>query len=98
MRVAYTPFNEKEFIERLKYDVGDVLSMGDGLGDINIFRRHKLSKGSGAFSNLILRYGKKLLPYLKKLLLPAAKEFGYDVIGDVDEHEALTAMRTASTS
>ena len=88
MRVAYHPLSEREFVERLKHDVGDVLTMGDGLGDINIFRKHRLTKGSGAFSNLILKYGKRLLPYLKKFLWPAAKEFGRDVMGDVASGDA----------
>ena len=89
MRVPYAPLNEKEFLAQLNQDIGDIVALGDGLGDINIFRRHRLSKGSGAFSNLLLRYGKRILPYLKKILWPAAKEFGQDVIGDVTSGDAI---------
>ena len=83
MRVGYKPLDERAFLERLKYDVDDSLTMGNGLGDINIFRKHKLHRGTGLFSDIVLKYGKKILPYLQKYLWPAAKQFGQNVARDV---------------
>ena len=95
MRVAYRPLNERQFMEHLHKDVGDILAMGSGLGDINIFKKHHLTKGSGAFSNFILKYGKKILPYVKNLLWPAAKEFGGEVMDDITsgKHSLKTSLK-----
>ena len=82
MRVAYHPLDEKSFYDRLKYDNG-ILSSGNGLGDITIFRRQRLHRGSGAFTNIILKYGRRILPYLQKYLWPASKQFGKNVASDM---------------
>ena len=83
MRVAYVPLNEKDFLKSLQYGHPNILTLGNGLGDINIFRDRRLRRGSGAFTNLVFKYGRKLLPYLQKYLWPAAKEFGKNVASDV---------------
>ena len=84
MRVPFSLMDEKAFLESLKHDVGDVVSAGGGgFGDVTIFRKHRVNRGSGAFSNIILKYGKKVLPYLKRYLWPEVKKFGIDVVGDM---------------
>ena len=85
MRVAYTTLNEKDFLRSLQYSQHHpILSVGNGLGDITIFRKHRpLHRGTGPLTNIIFRYGSKLLPYLQKYLWPVAKEFGKNVAKDV---------------
>ena len=84
MRVAYKPLDEKDFLKTQEYyRHNNILTLGNGIGDINIFRDRRLRKGSGVFTDLIFKYGRKLMPYLQKYLWPAAKEFGKNVAGDV---------------
>ena len=84
MRTPYQPLNERDYLRsQLQYGHNNILTLGNGIGDIQIFRDRRLRRGSGAFTNLILRYGKQMLPYLQKYLWPAAKEFGKNVAGDV---------------
>ena len=82
MRVAYTPLDEKEFQNSIHY-AGNHISIGNGPGDITIFRKYKLNKGHGAITNAILKHGKRILPYLKQYLWPTAKQFGKDVAMDM---------------
>ena len=69
MRVAYKPLDEKEFLKTQEYyRHNNILTLGNGIGDINIFRDRRLRKGSGVFTDLIFKYGRKLMPYLQKYL------------------------------
>ena len=83
MRVAYTPLDEKEFQNSIHVAATNQLSIGNGPGDITIFRKYKLNKGHGAITNAILKHGKRILPYLKQYLWPTAKQFGKDVAMDM---------------
>lgn len=89
MRVKYQTLGEKEFIELLKGRKG-VLTYGNGLNDINVFKRYNLRKGSGQlnighgiFTNILAKYGPRIVPFLQKYLLPAAKQMGSNVAADV---------------
>merc|ERR1712121_420119 len=62
-------------------------------GDINIFRRYRpnrLSKGQGLWS-ILSQIGRRALPFLKKWVLPSAKEYGKNVLSDVRAGRALKA-------
>ena len=67
-----------------------VLTYGNGLNDINVFKRYKLRNGSGQlnvghsiFTNILAKYGPRIVPFLQKYLLPAAKQMGSNVASDV---------------
>ena len=83
MRVAYSPLNERDFLKSRQYGRVNILTFGNGFGDITIFRDRRLHRGSGPFTNFIFKYGKKVLPYLQKYIWPATKEFGKNVLSDV---------------
>merc|ERR1712212_581668 len=52
--------------------------------DINIFRRRKMvSQGDGFLANVLSKYGPKIFPFLKRYILPAAKQMGSDVLSDM---------------
>merc|ERR1712212_452721 len=52
--------------------------------DINIFRRRKrVSQGNGFLANVLSKYGPKMFPFLKRYILPAAKQMGSDVLSDM---------------
>ena len=89
MRVKYQTLGEREFLELLK-DSRGLLTYGNGLNDINVFKRHKLTKasgnlnvGHGIFANILAKYGPRIVPFIKKYLLPVAKQMGTNVASDV---------------
>ena len=83
MRVAYKPLDERDYLRSQQYNNHNILTLGSGIGDINIFRDRRLKRGSNAFTNLIFKWGKKVIPFLQKYLLPEAKEFTKNMAGDV---------------
>ena len=84
MRTPYKPLNERDYLRsQHQYGHKNILTLGNGIGDITIFRDRRLRKGTGAFTNLIFKYGRKILPHLQKFLWPSIKEFGKNVAGDV---------------
>ena len=89
MRVKFQSLGEKECLELLQKN-SSFLTYGNGLSDINVFKRHKLTKasghlnvGHGIFTNILAKYGPKILPFVKKYLIPVAKEMGANVASDV---------------
>ena len=84
MRTTYKPLNERDYLRsQLQYGHNNILTLGNGIGDITIFRDRRLRRGTGAFTNLIFKYGRKILPHLQKFLWPSIKEFSKNVAGDV---------------
>ena len=84
MRTPYKPLNERDYLRsQQQYGHNNILTLGNGIGDITIFKDRRLRKGTGAFTNLIFKYGRKILPYLSKFLWPSVKEFSKNVAGDV---------------
>ena len=84
MRVPAPILDEKEFTRLLKENPVLLTSAGHGLHDINIFRRRKrVSQGDGFLGNVLSKYGPKIFPFLKKYILPAAKQMGSDVLSDM---------------
>ena len=84
MRTPYKPLNERDYLRsQLQYGHNNILTLGNGIGDITIFRDRRLRRGTGAFTNLIFKYGRKILPHLQKFLWPSIKEFSKNVAGDV---------------
>ena len=86
MRIPYRPLSEQQYVELLKNNPV-ILTSGSGLKEINIFRKRQrgqqLRHGNGFISNIITKYGPKLLPLLRKYIFPAVKQFGKDVVNDV---------------
>ena len=80
MRVPYHTLTASQFDECLKSY--PYLTRGAGIEDINIFRKKNLQHGDG-LANILATYGPRLIPLLKKYLLPAAKEFGKGVALDL---------------
>ena len=84
MRVPAPILDEKEFLRLVKENPVFLTSAGHGLHDINIFRRRKrVSQGDGFLGNVLSKYGPKIFPFLKKYILPAAKQMGSDVLSDM---------------
>ena len=42
-----------------------------------------MSQGDGFLGNVLSKYGPKIFPFLKKYILPAAKQMGSDVLSDM---------------
>ena len=83
MRVPAPILDEKEFL-RLVKENPVFLTSGNGIHDINIFRRRKrVSQGDGFLGNVLSKYGPKIFPFLKKYIFPAAKQMGGDMISDI---------------
>ena len=83
MRVPAPILDEKEFL-RLVKENPVFLTSGHGIHDINIFRRRKrVSQGDGFLGNVLSKYGPKIFPFLKKYILPAAKQMGSDILSDM---------------
>ena len=83
MRVPAPILDEKEFL-RLVKENPVFLTSGHGIHDINIFRRRKrVSQGDGFLGNVLTKYGPKIFPFLKKYILPAAKQMGSDILSDM---------------
>ena len=91
MRTTFHPLSESEFEKLLKTDeVYAYATKGYGLSDISVFSTRKnLRHGDGFISNLITRYGAKLVPMLKKYFVPATKSFAANVAADVMGGESL---------
>ena len=84
MRVPAPILDEKEFLRLVKENPVFLTSAGHGLHDINIFRRRKrVSQGDGFLANVLSKYGPKIFPFLKRYILPAAKQMGSDVLSDM---------------
>lgn len=83
MRVPYTPLTESQFIQLLKNE-NKHLRFGNGLSDINIFKRRKLDPGlvygEGFLGDLFSKLGPKILPLLRTYLLPFAKNVTGDIL------------------
>ena len=83
MRVPAPILDEKEFL-RLVKENPVFLTSGHGIHDINIFRRRKrVSQGDGFLANVLAKVGPRIFPFLKRYILPAAKQMGSDVLSDV---------------
>ena len=83
MRVPAPILDEKEFL-RLVKENPVFLTSGNGIHDINIFRRRKrVSQGDGFLGNVLSKYGPKIFPFLKKYIFPAAKQMGGDILSDM---------------
>ena len=83
MRVPAPILDEKEFL-RLVKENPVFLTSGNGIHDINIFRRRKrVTQGDGFLGNVLSKYGPKIFPFLKKYIFPAAKQMGGDMISDI---------------
>ena len=84
MRVPVPILDEKELTRLLKENPVLLTSAGHGLHDINIFRRRKrVSQGDGFLANVLAKYGPRIFPFLKRYILPAAKQMGSDVLSDM---------------
>ena len=83
MRVPYSPLTESQFIQLLKNE-NKHLRFGNGLSDINIFKRRKLDPGlvygEGFLGDLFSKLGPKILPLLRTYLLPFAKNVTGDLL------------------
>ena len=80
--IAFKTLSEQDF-NALSNSFSPIIS-GQGQGDINIFRRYrnnKLSRGRGLWS-ILSQVGRKALPFLRKWVLPSAKEYGKNVLSD----------------
>ena len=42
-----------------------------------------MSQGDGFLGNVLSKYGPKMFPFLKKYILPAAKQMGSDILSDM---------------
>ena len=83
MRVPAPILDEKEFL-RLVKENPVFLTSGNGIHDINIFRRRKrVTQGDGFLGNVLSKYGPKIFPFSKKYIFPAAKQMGGDMISDI---------------
>ena len=84
MRVPAPILDEKELTRLLKENPVLLTSAGHGLHDINIFRRRKrVSQGDGFLANVLAKVGPRIFPFLKRYILPAAKQMGSDVLSDM---------------
>ena len=84
MRVPAPILDEKEFLRLVKKNPVFLTSAGHGLHDINIFRRRKrVSQGDGFLANVLAKVGPRIFPFLKRYILPAAKQMGSDVLSDM---------------
>ena len=84
MRVPAPILDEKELTRLLKKNPVLLTSAGHGLHDINIFRRRKrVSQGDGFLANVLAKVGPRIFPFLKRYILPAAKQMGSDVLSDM---------------
>jgi len=83
MRVPAPILDEKEFL-RLVKENPVLLTSGNGIHDINIFRKKKrITQGDGFLGNVLTKYGPKIFPFLKKYIFPAAKQMGGDMLSDI---------------
>lgn len=83
MRVPAPILDEKEFL-RLVKENPVLLTSGNGIHDINIFRKKKrITQGDGFLGNVLTKYGPKIFPFLKKYIFPAAKQMGGDMLSDM---------------
>ena len=60
------------------------------MSDISFFStKRKLRHGEGFIRNLLSTYGPKLIPLLKKYVLPATKNFAKNITADVIQGKSL---------
>ena len=86
--LPYLPLSQNEF-ESIIRQQNRLLVSGDG--HINIFRRYRPAKrGNGVFS-FLSKYGRYALPFLKKFILPSAKDFSKNVVTDMIAGNSLKA-------
>ena len=84
MRIAFRPLSESQFEQLLKADESFAYNTGHGLSDISVFAtKRRLRQGEGFIRNLLSTYGPKLIPLLKKYVLPATKNFAKNITTDV---------------
>ena len=84
MRTPFQPLTESEFESLLKSEAAFAYTTrGHGLSDINVFTTRKRRLGHGFFTNLVTKYGPKLIPLVKKYLFPATKRFASNVASDM---------------
>ena len=84
MRTPFRPLTESEFESLLKSESAFAYTTrGHGLSDINVFTTRKRRLGHGFFTNLVTKYGPKLIPLVKKYLFPATKRFASNVASDM---------------
>ena len=76
----YLPLSQNEFDSLLKKQNRLLVS---GEGNINIFRRYRPSKRGNGVISFLSKYGRYALPFLKKIILPSAKDFSKNVVSDV---------------
>ena len=90
MRIPFHPLSESQFEQLLKSDESFAYNTGQGLSDISVFStKRKLRHGEGFIRNLLSTYGPKLIPLLKKYVLPATKNFAKNITADVIQGKSL---------
>ena len=86
VRVPLPVLGEKEYLQLIRENP-IFLASGNGIHDVNIFRKRKrggaTSQGAGFIGNILKTFGPKILPFLRKFILPAAKRMGSDVVADL---------------
>ena len=90
MRTPFRPLTESEFETLLKSETAFAYTTrGHGLSDINVFTTRKRRLGHGFFTNLVTKYGPKLIPLVKKYLFPATTRFASNVASDMISGEKM---------
>ena len=90
MRTPFRPLSESEFENLLKSESAFAYTTsGHGLSDINVFTTRKRRVGQGFFTNMLTRYGPKLIPLVKKYLFPATTRFASNVASDMISGEKM---------
>ena len=81
MRYAYSPISVKEFSNVFRTEA----ISGGGLQDIKIYRPPQYYGRGGGVWSFVKGLGRKVLPFLKKYVLPGLYNVGTNVMSDVNE-------------
>ena len=80
--IPFIPLSQNEF-ETLIKNQNRLLVAGQGHSDINIFRRYRPTRRGQGVLSFLSKYGRYALPFIKKFIIPSAKDFSKNVASDM---------------
>ena len=78
----FIPLTQSEF-ETLIKSQNRLLVSGQGHSDISIFRRYRSTRRGQGVLSFLAKYGRYALPFIKKFIIPSAKDFSKNVASDM---------------
>ena len=80
--IPFIPLSQNEF-ETLIKNQNRLLVAGQGHSDINIFCRYRPTRRGQGVLSFLSKYGRYALPFIKKFIIPSAKDFSKNVASDM---------------